>query len=363
MEESSFSPFILVFNDIDATLPAGQVAEGAGAPRFAHLSGLSGVDDWTAAEAPVLLLLGHAPPARDAFELLQTLRARKPDWTAPAIVIASQPMARNARTRALGVREILPRTTATAEDLSCAIGNALACETSRRQANRDRAAQSLSGAEAERYRSLFENSAFGAAEFSCDGDRIIRVNQKFCAIGGYAPDELVGRQVVDFIPADELSRFIACRAAFLQGEQNAFARGTRILRNDGGVRSVRVTPKMVRDASGAPLYATAIIEDMTERIAAEAALRASEARYRAFFDNGAFGAFEGELSGRFTKVNQFFADLGGYAREEMIGRSVVEFIHPDDRGKAQEARSGFALGESDAVVQTRRFLRKDGTCA
>lgn len=57
-----------------------------------------------------------------------------------------------------------------------------------------------------------------------------------------------------------------------------------------------------------------MIRDITERKLAEAALRDSENRFRAMFEQGAIGTVIASLKGDFLQINQKFCELVGYSQ-------------------------------------------------
>jgi two-component system NtrC family sensor kinase len=77
------------------------------------------------------------------------------------------------------------------------------------------------------------------------------------------------------------------------------------------------------------------IQDITERKRAEEEVRASEQRFKAAFMTGLDGVYIATLEdGRAIEVNDEFAELFGYAREELIGRTSPElnlYCDPADR--------------------------------
>ncbi|HEY5609672.1 MAG TPA: PAS domain S-box protein, partial [Thermoanaerobaculia bacterium] len=73
--------------------------------------------------------------------------------------------------------------------------------------------------------------------------------------------------------------------------------------------------------------------DVTDRLRAEAALRASEERYRHLFQRNQAGVYRNTLDGRILDCNEACARLFGYkTREEMLGHGASEFyFDPEDR--------------------------------
>ncbi len=91
----------------------------------------------------------------------------------------------------------------------------------------------------------------------------------------------------------------------------------------------------------------------------EAALRASEARYRGYVDNAPYGVFISDENGRFLEVNKAAAELTGYSLEELTAMCIADIVAPQSRdwGGQHFAR---LLGTGDSTG-TGGFLRKDGT--
>jgi PAS domain-containing protein len=81
-----------------------------------------------------------------------------------------------------------------------------------------------------------------------------------------------------------------------------------------------------------PYAAVASFIDITKRKQVEAALRESEERFRATFEQAAVGITHAEPDGRFVRVNQKFCDITGYTREELLERTFQDITHPDDIG-------------------------------
>ncbi|HEY0640712.1 MAG TPA: EAL domain-containing protein [Pseudonocardiaceae bacterium] len=94
---------------------------------------------------------------------------------------------------------------------------------------------------------------------------------------------------------------------------------------------------------------------------AEQALRSSEARFRAVFETSAIGIGIGDLKGRVTDANSALLDMLGVPLAELRGRSITEFVHPDDVASVRRAqRELLTGGNGDHVRLDRRFYREHG---
>ena len=112
-------------------------------------------------------------------------------------------------------------------------------------------------------------------------------------------------------------------------------------------------------ASVADFVALAI--EAADRRRAEEALRDSEARYRAAFEQAGVGVIEVSAERRYLRVNPRFCDIVGYTREELLGRSDTEITHPDDRQVAIDVMVQLSAGEIEVFRREKRYIRKDGT--
>lgn len=105
----------------------------------------------------------------------------------------------------------------------------------------------------------------------------------------------------------------------------------RIVRPDGSLRWIRNRTFPIRDAAGEIRRIAGIVEDITERMVTEQALRESEARYRALYQDNPAMYFTVDEYGAVLSVNQFGAEQLGYAVDELIGRRVIDVVFPADQ--------------------------------
>jgi PAS domain S-box-containing protein len=99
-----------------------------------------------------------------------------------------------------------------------------------------------------------------------------------------------------------------------------------------------------------------------ERMAARAALEASEARYRAAFEQAAVGLAEIGTDGAYLRVNRAMCAFLGRDHDAIIGRRFSDFTHPDDLAADAVEWPQFVAGGRERVARLeRRYLRPDGT--
>ncbi len=96
------------------------------------------------------------------------------------------------------------------------------------------------------------------------------------------------------------------------------------------------------------------------RFAAEKALRQSEKRFRAIFDNASVGIAEIDTTPQIIRANQTFSAMLGYTPEEMIGKTIIDVTHPEDVATNAELVARALNGDIDKYSMRKRYQTKDG---
>ena len=96
------------------------------------------------------------------------------------------------------------------------------------------------------------------------------------------------------------------------------------------------------------------------RIEKDEALRASEARFRSYFELGLVGVAITSPDGRCLEANEALCEMLGYSREEMIGKSSADIAPPEDREADARWLRSIVDGEFDQDRIFRRYIRRDG---
>ena len=117
---------------------------------------------------------------------------------------------------------------------------------------------------------------------------------------------------------------------------------------------------VIRDERGSPLRLAVVITDITERKRAEEALRASEERFRVAFEDAPLGIVMTVGEGILVRANRTFCRLSGYTEEELIGKSVIDITHPEDREDTQALGTQVLAGANPGITMEKRYLKKHG---
>ncbi len=143
---------------------------------------------------------------------------------------------------------------------------------------------------------------------------------------------------------EDRERFLACWKDAL--ERNVpFNMDYRIIRRDGSVRHIRSEGQIVRDDEGQPSRVFGINQDITERKRAEEALQASEEKYRFLVENSKDITWMIDLQGRWTFISSNVEKVIGYRADEVVGKTIWDFLAPECHDLVQEKLGQRRRGE------------------
>ena len=101
-------------------------------------------------------------------------------------------------------------------------------------------------------------------------------------------------------------------------------------------------------------------EHLVELDQVAGALRKSEARLKALFDNAVVGIAEVDAAGAFALVNDSLCRLVAEEREAMLAMTIGDIVHSDDREDLALSMHRLFAGQISDLVTEKRFLRRDG---
>ena len=170
----------------------------------------------------------------------------------------------------------------------------------------------------------------------------------------FAPEQLIGKQVDEVLPPEVAQSIRGCiLQAFASGELQETEYG---LPQENGT----MADWEARFAVSGENEVVAIVRNITERKQAELALRRSEARFRAIFEQAAVGMVEAGLDGQFLQLNQKFCDLLGSEEKELLGKTFLDITHAEDVGGLGQDLDKMLGGEFSDFSREQRCLTKDG---
>ena len=190
----------------------------------------------------------------------------------------------------------------------------------------------------EAFRKAFDHAPVGVALTSADA-RFLVVNKTLCDMVGYSKREFVRKTYRDITHPDDLEENIRLEQSLLSGAIKKFELEKRYIRKDGQPIWVLVNVSLVRDADGIPLYNIGHIQDITDRIETEEALRESEKSLANAQRIAHVGSWERDLVMNVSRwSDEHYRIFGLKPEEKKITREVLlSLVHPDDVEALDEA--------------------------
>ncbi|WP_202318751.1 GAF domain-containing sensor histidine kinase [Archaeoglobus neptunius] len=222
------------------------------------------------------------------------------------------------------------------------------------------------------------------AEHSQVGIDIIRdgvfvyVNRKLAEILGYSPEELIGRDPVEFIHPEDRGTFTRYYRDRILGRKDHVNYRLRVVRRDGEVRILDTYGSRV-EVGGKPAI-VGISVDVTEeerlkeelknytknleRMVEERTrqLAESEARYRSLVESPIVAFWEADANGTITFVNDRLLEMLGYGRDEVVGKmTMLDPVVPEQKEPLTERLRLYRERKLYADVVEAELVRKDGS--
>jgi len=176
----------------------------------------------------------------------------------------------------------------------------------------------------ERFRATFEQAAVGMAHIAPDGTWI-RLNDRFCGMLGYGRTELLAKTFREVTHPGDVPATMESISSLLAGGATSRAIEKRYIRKDGSQIWAGVTLSLVRTPEGAPHYFISVAEDISQRKAAEEALRESEQRFRSLFERAPLpGYLIDTADASIVDCNAAAAAMLGYGHDDLRRMRITD---------------------------------------
>ena len=146
-------------------------------------------------------------------------------------------------------------------------------------------------------------------------------------IYGLAPQtaEVSYQTFLDLVHPDDRAHVKETTDALLAGHHEGSLE-FRIVRPDGKIRTIWGEATLFADEEDTPIRVAGTTLDITERKQVEEALRESEARYRSLYNNTPVMLHSTDAEGLLLSVSDYWLDMLGYTRDEVLGRPATQFL-------------------------------------
>ncbi len=177
------------------------------------------------------------------------------------------------------------------------------------------------------FRVLFFESGMGISLVDLER-RIVDVNPAFEKLLGYEKSELIGKTFAGILYPEDSPLNLELHRQLLAGERDVYHMERRYIRKNSDILWTRLTVSILRDKAGKPEITMGIIEDISEKIEAEAKLRDQQEQIA--------------MAGKMSALGEM---ASGIAHEINNPLNVINF-------RAGQVKNALKLGLADpAIVQ------------
>jgi len=215
----------------------------------------------------------------------------------------------------------------------------------------------------EQIQSILNSAGEGIFGVDLNG-KITFINDAGCTILGFEYKELLDQKIHEIIhhtkkdgspyPVDECPM----KKAYVEG--STFNINNEILwKKDGTSIEVEYNSTPIikeNDITGAVVT----FRDVSENRRAEKELRASQGRFRAYFEHSQVGMAITHPDKGWLEVNKRLSNMFGYSLDELKEIGWTKLTHPDDLDQDLQNFQSMVNGEFDSYALNKRMLRKDG---
>lgn len=206
---------------------------------------------------------------------------------------------------------------------------------------------------------LFADAPSGCVVVGADGV-IALVNPRACLLFGYGEDELVGRSIELLVPELHRDEHVRHREGYDAAPRvGPMGTGRKVVgrHRDGSMLpvDVRLAPTTIGDEH----YVIAFVDDITERVRAQAELDATRSLLEAILEHAPIQVYVKDLEGRYLMVNRQVELESGKQPDAMIGRTDAE-IFASSEVPTWQAADAEAIAAGVVVEREEEYERDDG---
>ncbi len=209
-----------------------------------------------------------------------------------------------------------------------------------------------------RYRNLSQQLPVGVFLVDVEG-RCQYVNEHWCQMSGLTAEQATGLPWMQFVHPDEREQVLRDWRTAVE-QESEFAADHRFRGPSGRVAwlSTHIVP--LRDRASRIVSYLGVNVDIAGFKRTEETLRASETRFRSYFELSLVGVALTGPDKRWWEVNDRLCEILGYRREQLLRLSWAEQTHPDDLDVDIAQFERVMARRIDGYSLDKRFLRPDG---
>ena len=180
-----------------------------------------------------------------------------------------------------------------------------------------------------KYKTILDNTKDIVYTFDQDG--ILTYISPSVKIFGYSVDEVVGKNLIDFIYSEDKEYIFNAYTNMLKTGEN-YTTKFRIITKSGNYMWVEENGEAVRNINSDVISVVGVMRDITDRQIIEDKLESAKLDYKRLYDTAPVAIYQIDFgTGKFLKANEHMCSIIGCTQEEVTNHSIFEVI--TDRSK------------------------------
>ena len=204
-----------------------------------------------------------------------------------------------------------------------------------------------------KFKTNADHANYGIAISDLTGN-LLYVNRWFADLHGYQERELIGKSLSVLHSPEQMIQV----NSFLEELRTTGHFENKEVwhqRKDNSIFPTRMSAVIISDVNGEPLYLSTTLSDISKEKAAEEEIL----KFRTIADRANYGIVITDPEADILYVNDWFAEMFGYFREELIGKSIVDLYPPPLADFADLKRRLFE--QNSLELEDLNATRKDGS--
>jgi PAS domain S-box-containing protein len=211
------------------------------------------------------------------------------------------------------------------------------------------------------FKSIVESSAVGMLVLNANG-KCIWTNRAFCELIGYTAEEVLASASPDITHPDDVAASGQALQRLISGEIKSCQIEKRYIHKAGRTVWVLLTATRIPRTDELPSdLAVGLIQDISNRKAAEEALQRSEALFRTIAENaGDLILIVDYPTMNTLYVSPAYQKLLGYSVDELQDHTSLAIVHPDDLPRIRQATEDMVQKGTNGVILELRYRDRNG---